>query len=333
MQQASSKTENLAQLYAGELQPIVEQLEAKRQEARRRALMSLAGLVPLFLILMLIFGTFLDFFAVIILGFAGVITWLGINRSVQQKYREFFKSEVIARLARLVDPSLVYYQDSGISIEEFRRSNLFRNQIDRYRAEDFFTGLIGATQFRFSEVHAEYKTTSTDSKGRRRTQWHTIFRGIFFIADFNKHFNGRTYVLPDNAERMLGGIGRMFQSLVSQVDRRHGELVMMEDPEFEQIFAVRSTDQVEARYILSTSLMQRLTEFRQQLNQPLHIAFIDSQIYLAISTSKNHFEPPSIWSTNALLSHADITEYFQDVRMAEQIVEDLNLNLRIWTKK
>ncbi|PDW03319.1 DUF3137 domain-containing protein [Candidatus Viridilinea mediisalina] len=333
MHPPSSKTQDLAQLYATELQPILDQLEAKRQEARKRALLSLGVLLPVALLLMLIVGNAFGIIFAIFLGVGALMAWFGINHGVQKRYRDFFKSEVIARLARLVDPSLVYYQDGGISIEEFRRSNLFRNQIDRYRAEDFFTGLIGATEFRFSEVHAEYKTTTTDSKGRTSTQWHTIFRGIYFIADFNKHFNGRTYVMPDTAERALGGLGRMIQSMFSQIDRRHGELINMEDPEFERIFAVRSTDQIEARYILSTSLMRRLTEFRQQLNKPVAIAFVDSQIYIAITTSKDHFEPPSIWRGGGSLSQDDIAEYFQDVRLAEQIVEDLNLNLRIWTKE
>lgn len=333
MHQPSSKTQDLAQLYGGELQPILDQLETKRQDVRKRALLSLGALVPVALLLMLIVGNLFGVIFAVLLGFGAVMAWFGINHKAKREYRDFFKTEVIARLARLVDPSLVYYQDGGISIDEFRRSNLFRNQIDRYRAEDFFTGLIGSTEFRFSEVHAEYKTTTTDSKGNTQTQWHTIFRGIFFIADFNKHFSGRTYVMPDNAERMLGGLGQMIQSMFSQIDRRHGELVKMEDLEFERIFAVRSTDQVEARYILSTSLMRRLTDFRQQLDKPVAIAFVDSQIYVAITTSKDHFEPPSIWRGTAMLSQEDIAEYFQDVRLAEQVVEDLNLNLRIWTKE
>ncbi len=53
--------------------------------------------------------------------------------------------------------------------------------------------MIGYTAVEFSQVHAQYKTESsrTDSDGHTETDehWHTIFKGIFFIADFNKHFN------------------------------------------------------------------------------------------------------------------------------------------------
>jgi hypothetical protein len=324
---------DLTDLYAAELQPILDRLEEKRLQVRNRALISLAIIVPVAGLLGMLLTIWFDLFGMVAALFLGIFGWIGYNQQAQQTYREFFKAEVIARLAHLVDPSLSYQQHGGISIAEFRQSGIFRSKIDRYKAEDFFRGQVGATAFRFSELHAEYKTTTTDSKGRRSTRWHTIFRGIFFIADFNKHFQGRTYVLPDNAERALGVIGQVLQEWGSRLDAHKGELVKLEDPEFEQFFAVRSTDQVEARYLLSTSLMQRLSEFRRQLNTSVAIAFVDSHIFIAISTSKNHFEPPSFWLGGGRLSQADIEDYFEDVRLAEQIVEDLNLNLRIWSKQ
>jgi hypothetical protein len=333
MQAQDTEVRDLTSLYNSELQPILGQLEQKRLQVRNRALVSLALIVPLAALLGALLAYWFGIFGLIIALIAGIFGWFVYNRKAQQRYREFFKTEIIARLARLIDPNLTYHYGSGISIDEFRHSGLFRTQIDRYQAEDFFSGQVGATAFRFSEVHAEYKTTTTDSKGNTQTHWHTIFQGIFFISDFNKHFQGRTYVLPDIAERTLGIIGQVLQEWGSRMDASKGELIKLEDPEFEQFFAVRSTDQVEARYILSTSLMQRLTEFRRQLNTNLSIAFIDSSIFIAISTSKNHFEPPSLWRGSATLLKEDVEAYFKDVRLAEQIVEDLNLNLRIWSKQ
>jgi hypothetical protein len=332
MQPPTNEARDLTSLYTNELQPILGLLEEKRLRARSRALISLLVMVPVGGLLALLLMSWFGPFGLLITVILGAFAWFWINGSTQQTYRDFFKSEVIVRLARLIDPSLVFQQDGGITIEEFRQSGLYRTDIDRYKAEDYFHGQIGATAFRFSEVHAEYKTTSTDSDGRTSTQWHTIFRGLFFIADFNKHFQGRTFVLPDFAESTLGRIGQKFQEWGSKIDTRQGELVKLEDPEFERLFAVHSTDQVEARYILSTSLMQRLSAFRQQRNAPVAVSFVDSQIFLTISSSKNHFEPPSIWRAQASMLQEDVEHYFQDVQLAERVVTDLNLNLRIWSK-
>ena len=42
------------------------------------------------------------------------------------------------------------------------------------------------------------------------------------------------------------------------------EEIELEDPEFMEHFRVYSTDQVEARYILSPSMMERLLAFRRE---------------------------------------------------------------------
>ncbi|MCG8353916.1 MAG: DUF3137 domain-containing protein [Chloroflexales bacterium] len=323
-------TQTLTNLYATELQPILGKLEQRRKQVCQRVIIFVAVFLPATLGLIVLTPHWTELLFALVFG---LIAWRFFVNAALKEYRSFFKSEVITRLAYAVDPDLIYVQDHGIDRAAFRDSGIYRQGIDRYAAADLFRGYVGATAFRFSEVHAEYKTVTTDSKGRQNTHWHTIFRGIFFIADFNKHFYGQTFVLPDKAERAFGGFGRMLQDWVSKLDDRPGDLVHLEDPEFEQAFAVVSTDQVEARYILSTSLMQRLLSFRAQLGMPVAISFVNSNMYIAISTRKNYFEPPSIWRMGSELTQDDIASYFEDLRLAEDIVADLKLNTRIWSKQ
>jgi hypothetical protein len=327
------QTHNLKNLHETELQPILDELEQQRIRLRNQVLISTAAIVPVVLLLIGVLMNAMGGFGLVLPIVLGMGAWAFFNGSKIQEYRRNFKRKVIGRMVHAYDPNLSYYPDRGISREEFRASRIYPSRIDRYSHEDLFTGVVGETDFRFSELHAQYKMTTTDSKGRRRTTYHTIFKGIFFVADFNKHFNGLTFVLPDNAESMLGGVGRMFQEWGSKLDGRPGELVKLEDPDFEKLFVVHSTDQVEARYILSLSLMRRLSEFRRRLDVPVAISFVDSNIYIAISTRKNHFEPPSFLTGSAQLTRAEFATYLEDIRLAEGIVEDLNLNTRIWSKQ
>ena len=69
-----------------------------------------------------------------------------------------------------------------------------------------------------------------------------------------------------------------------------GELVRLEDPEFKKECCVYSDDQVEARYILSTSLMKRILEFKQKWRTKVSLSFRDSKVYIAIRMNKNLFE-------------------------------------------
>jgi len=149
---------------------------------------------------------------------------------------------------------------------------------------------------------------------------------MLFIADFNKHFHGRTFVLPDLAQRLLGRIGQALQGIASG---GRGDLVKLEDPEFERAFVVYSDDQVEARYILSPSLMRRILDVREKAGGRVYLAFRGSQLYLAMSQGRNLFEPPR---RGTWLSQAAAEQHLRDLQLLVGFVEDLNLNTRIWTK-
>jgi hypothetical protein len=258
----------------------------------------------------------------------GLFIGLAGSRRLTAEYRASFKERIVASLVHSVNPSLRYAATDSISEEEFRSSKLFTEGIDRFSGEDMVQGKLGATALRFSEIHAEYESTSTDSEGRTTTSWTTIFKGVFFIADFNKHFAGVTLVRPDTAQRMFGQLGKMIQSLGDSFSTL--KLVTLEDPEFEKAFVVLSNDQVEARYILSTSLMQRILEYRRRTGRTMALSFVDSQINIGISTNRNLFEPPLFKSC---ADPALIREYLEDLLLMIGIVDDLNLNLRIWSKQ
>jgi hypothetical protein len=203
-------------------------------------------------------------------------------------------------------------------------SQIFLTHPDRYKCEDYVSGKIGETFIEFSEVHSEYKTETTDSKGNHHTQWHTIFMGLFFIADFNKNFSGTTVVLPDLAEKTFGFLGKIFQSWNLT---RKGQLIKLEDPEFEKLFVVYGDNQITARYILTPGLMQRLVEFRNRLKNTVYLSFKDSKVYLSISINRNLFEP-RIFKSNE--DFTLIKDYFDNLHLAGRIIEELNLNTRIW---
>lgn len=246
---------------------------------------------------------------------------------VTKEYISQFKFGVIDRLVKFIDPNLNYSKDSCIPYQTYMSSKIFPRTPDRYRGDDYVWGTLGNTQVAFSELHTEYKTESTDSKGHRSEHWHTIFRGLFFVGDFNKNFTTETLVLPDTAEKMFGKVlGGMFQSW----NFTRGKLIKLEDPEFEKYFVVYGNDQVEARYILSTSLMKRIVDFRKKANKDIYLSFVNNKIFVAISYRENLFEP-RIFKT--LLTFEPIQKYFEDLTLAVGIVEDLNLNTRIWSKE
>ena len=131
-------------------------------------------------------------------------------------------------------------------------------------------------------------------------------------------------MLPDLAEKTFGFLGKIFQSWNLT---RKGQLIKLEDPEFEKLFVVYGDDQITARYILTPGLMQRLVEFRNRFNNTVYLSFKDSKVYVAVSINRNLFEP-RIFRSNE--DFALIKDYFDNLDLAGRIIEELNLNTRIW---
>jgi len=320
--------DDLRKFYETELQGDLRELEGQRKQILQKLLYVGAGVVGVLAVVLIFMREavgeqpmFLIFPVVI-----GLII-MGIALKVLTKdYVIKFKNRIIERIVKFIDTSLNYSSYGCIPESTFMACEIFKRRPDRYKGDDLVEGKIEKTEIQFSEIHAEYKTETRNSKGKRQTHWHTIFKGLFFMGDFNKHFKSRTVVLPDTAERLLGGLGKLFQSW--NIGR--GELIKLEDPEFEKEFAVYGDDQVEARYILSTSLMKRIMDFKRKTGKKIFLSFVGSRVFVAISFRKDLFEP-KVFST--VLAFEPIQEYFEDLQLAIGIVDDLNLNLRIWTKE
>jgi hypothetical protein len=260
--------------------------------------------------------------------FIAGVAFIGFgNKKATEGYVRDYKNNVVGKMVKFIDQGLEFSKEGGIGLDRYRESGIFLTHVDRYHCEDRIWGAVGKTSLEFSEVHSEYKTETRDSKGHRHTQWHTIFRGIFFVADFNKQFKGFTVVLPDTAQKLFGDlIGGFLQS--KSIGRP--DLVKLEDPEFEKLFVVYGNDQVEARYILSPSLMQRMVEFKKKTGKSVHFGFNKSNIYVAVPYPEDLFEPHIFRS---IVDYDQVKRYYDAVALVTGIVEDLSLNTRIWGKE
>ena len=260
-----------------------------------------------------------------ILGSVAFLIWFIYETGkISRKYRETFKSGVVAEVVKLINPEWQYLYDHCMSQESYQQSGLFPHHYDRYEGDDFVTGQIEKTDFQFSELHTQYKQVTYGSKGQRREHWVTIFRGVFLHADFNKNFSGITYVLPDTAERLLGKFGQSLQKMSGR-----GELVMLENPEFERLFVVYSSDQVESRYILTPTIMEAMVNLYNRFKGEIYFSFVGSRVYFANSINEALFEPNTFRSG---VNFSDMKEMYDLFEMISVLVHELNLNTRIWTK-
>ncbi|MHA4893663.1 DUF3137 domain-containing protein [Pedobacter sp. PWIIR3] len=260
-------------------------------------------------------------------GITLIVGFVFLSKASQKfnEYRHEFKQRVIGAALKSIDNSLELQYEKGLSEGNFVASQLFTQRPDRYKSQDQVYGSAGSTKFSFSEVHAEYKTV-TQTKNGRQEHWHTILKGIVFCADFNKHFNGTTVVRPKDFGAAIGAWISDKVSIFSSSDK---ELVKLENTDFCNTFVTYSTDQVEARYILTPAMMERLCELDHKTKETISVSFTDSYVYIAFPLSKDYFEPPVFKS---LLDGNFLEEDLGVIRFMYEIINELDLNTRIWGK-
>lgn len=316
--------EELKNLYANNLKNELESLEVQRKAVLSRLILGIIGVGSgLILVVSNLDSNGFLLYPGLAVVLGSIILFI-LTYSKIKIYRHDFKNNVVKKIVSAINPEWEYNYEASITPAEYQRSELFRTAWDRYKGDDLVSGIIDKTDFRVSELHTEYRTVSVDSKGHRHEEWHTIFKGLFAHADFNKDIKGQTFVLPDNAERLFGKWGQIFQKNSSK-----GQLVTLENPEFEKYFVVYSQEQIEARYILTPSIMEAMVSLRKKYNRKMYFSFVGSRMYFAMSFYQDLFEPRIMQSG---VRFNDIEQMFEQFNLISVIVQEMNLNTRIWTK-
>lgn len=311
------------------INPAVDLVLAELEIQRKHISSSqIKGWLAIFIGIIFIFIGF--FFGIVIIGAicgGGIAIYGGIISSkiskVQAEYKSRFKNEVIGATLSAIDSSLTINPNDGISQSEFRNSQLFSTSPDRYFTEDLIAGKIDKTSFYFAEVHAEYKT-ETRTKHGTQTHWHNILKGIVFAGDFNKHFNGITIIRPKD---FGSSVSAWFAKNVYSFGDK--SIVELENDAFNKNFVVYSNNQIEARYILTPALMERIGDLNERCAYTVSLSFINANMYIAFPLDKNYFEPPifkTLLKPNILDDDMSVLSFMYD------IVHELDLNTRIWTK-
>ncbi|MCR9258726.1 MAG: DUF3137 domain-containing protein [Pseudomonadaceae bacterium] len=234
------------------------------------------------------------------------------GREPGRVYLRDYKTKVFSQICADHFANLTYKPNSGIPWRVLDDSNLFPWISDWYQSEDLFEGRVEHTDITFAEAHAKRERTRVTGEGME-TYLDSYFRGIIFIADFHKHFHSTTRITP---------AGEKLKRVRKQ------ESVILEDPEFQSFFVTTSTDQSDVRYILSTSMMRRILCVHKRFPK-LRILFQDEKMLMLLPAHRDRFEP-------SLYKRADcetqINSFIADVETLLPVVDELNLNLRIWSK-
>lgn len=153
-----------------------------------------------------------------------------------------------------------------------------------------------------------------DINDRHRSHESEVFKGLIVSLDMNKQFSAKTIVKTDK-----GKVGNMFGRTLSKCEN-----VRLENPDFEKKFEVYSSDQVEARYLLTTRFMERILELSDLFGAMIECSFFDKKLLIIIETERELFDISDI--KRPVDFSRDIDIVLEEIRMIEKIIHTLNLH-------
>ena len=192
------------------------------------------------------------------------------------------------------------------------RDTLNKTLIINYKKElnfeEGFEGQYAGMQTRIMEysVLKQYRTPDSNNKYIKKQEY-----GIIFTSQMKKKFKGQTIIVSDQ------GIMNKFLNYKG-LDR-----VTLESPEFEKMYEVFSDDQVEARYILTTVMLEYMVELKK-LFKKIEYSFFNNEIWINISVNKNSFECSSFFRT--VINKKRLEKTFKQLYLLFSIIKILRLD-------
>ncbi|OGO85916.1 MAG: hypothetical protein A2Y24_06030 [Clostridiales bacterium GWE2_32_10] len=230
------------------------------------------------------------------------------------RFRKKFKKEIIENIIKFYDESFEYYPEKYILESDITSSLITNKTITGFYGNDYICGNVSFNDnnanifIEVSEVTVRHSTIEGESE--------TIFDGLFFKSEFNKDITSSVKMMPETI-------------IFKTSDLKGFDKVNLENSELTKYFDVYAENQVEARYILSPSLISRILALIKKINKRVYISFVGKNIYIGIFDYKDLFE---FRFSESLCDFDVIKRHFENLQFLIGIVEELNLNTRIWSK-
>lgn len=192
-------------------------------------------------------------------------------------------------------------------------------------------GVYRGVNIRFNSALL-FDIVSTFSSGKRRMKIKNVFSGYIVEMDMNKTFSGHTILeshLIHTDESFLDRFKENYYEM---------EEVELEDPDFKKHFTtIKTTDQVEARYLLNPTMMEKLKDMESAFSRmfkltDFRLSFLDKKVMIAMK----------VYSANNMLKLCSLNKplYKQDKEICAfkdtlletiEIVDELDLDEKIGT--
>ncbi|MGX7667382.1 DUF3137 domain-containing protein [Flavobacterium pedocola] len=336
-------------------------LETERKKALRYNILyiyvanPLKKLLKFPAILLLVICAFLPFLLPTLIIVGGLFLLASLVPNPKVTFENRLKDEILPEIFKQFRPDFEYkpyfYNKASLEKSSFFDKNFF-SKFTKIEGDDYVKGSVENVAVEFFEIRFYKETinylksfvliltfivllpiaiiraiftndddvaTDLDLVVKEEVNY---FSGFFMHADFHKDFSGKVILVPNNMKSYKDRFMAWLNSdTLSQIT--------LENPFMNEQYGVYASDPQTGYYVLSTNLVERIHQLSVRENGLPIISFINGKMFAALPLKKNYFD------VNLKIKVTDASyflPYLKEIESFENLVKELNLNTRIWSK-
>ena len=340
--------ENFVDFYENCLKEAV--LSVKNQELTKYLKKRTIGIISTFIILLggLLFSYYLysnnfpKYYVYIILGLV-IILVNGLiiinNRSLRKSKKEscyivnaFIYDQILYYLS---NDNYIFKMDTVIDKADFIQFNLFNLNYLKYTGGNFSAITYNDRKMVFCDICLydlmdRIKFDSYYSKKENtiyKVKYHykekiDIFNGLYFETPINRENNQYIYMIPNNIN------DKFVQTNIYHYISYKGTKIELENLDFSERYSVFSVDEINSRYILSLTMMEKINKLDSIIKNKKYIVFKPNG---RVGIFIDNYQIDNILSREFDLKNGInnkyLTKFFVDVKKLSdiaEIMEDIN---------
>lgn len=291
---------------------MIEEVEKLRKKARNIVILGILFFAVLTIVLAYNDRYGIGEYAFILVPFLGIVITKFIIIKPKKEFLLAFKKTFVLNSLQMVFTDLKYDPNSGID-ESIIFDAQIMNMGDRYSSNDYISGRYKNINVIQSDVLIEKETRGSND----RKSWVTLFKGRWMIFDFNKSFKANVQVTQKGFTN-------------SKVSIFKYKKVMMEDQKFNDKFKVYAQNELDAFYILTPSLMEKIENLADSINGKILLCFIDNKLHVGIQNNKDSFEHSIFIKINVDKVNDKIS---RDIKLITNFIDELDLDNDLFRKE
>jgi len=250
----------------------LDELEKIRKKILIKTIITFLFMTLYFIVLLIASNSFLVYF-ISVIAFTILVTEI-ITRKNRKEYKKIYKENVVLEVLKEYFTDLKYSLRVGIA-ESVISSTKMMMTGDKFRSNDRISAKYKDINLLYSDLHIQL-----EGKGRNDDSPPlTIFKGQWFVFDFNKTFKSNIQVSE-----------KFFMAVISGKVEGY-KRIKVEDVDFNRKFKVYAENELEAFYVLTPNTIEKIKTLNKKLRGKLLFCLINNKMHIGLDNRRDLFEP------------------------------------------